>query len=453
MKWIKWLLIIVILLAALAISAPRWLGFSLSKLGYAVEVASHMSAKLACSAYYISGFDEAQIVDDLASYSPANRLVNLRYLPEQQQVHADLFGLAPATAQYHSATGCALLQGENSVLPSLQKPYLASKLDAQWPAGEQVSGYDARLQQQLDAMLAQDNQAGYNSRALLVVQNGRILAESYADGISSNTPLLGWSMAKSVTAMLLGTLARDGKLEPQQQNLFTQWQQDGRSNISLEHLLQMRSGLDFDETYAPGSDATHMLFTAHSAAAVALQSPQKFTPGEHFAYSSGTTNMLSHLLAQQLGADPQLSLNYLYQQLFQPLAMRHSVFEMDPSGDFVGSSYLYASGRDWARLGWLLLNQGQINGQQLLTPEWIAAATAPNHSANEKAYGYQFWLNRGDAQLRWPELPADAYAMSGNRSQTVMMVPSKQVVLVRLGWTKDNYPMAQNFARLLQQLP
>ena len=213
----------------------------------------------------------------------------------------------------------------------------------------------------------------------------------------------------------------------------------------------MSSGLAFDETYAPGSDSTHMLFTADSAAAVALQSPLAYTPGTHFSYSSGTTNMLSHLLSQQLGA-PQQRLDYLYQQFFQPLGMTHSLFEMDASGDFIGSSYLYASGRDWARLGWLMLNNGEINGHRLLTPDWIAAATTPNNSDNEKAYGYQFWLNRGDAQLRWPGLPADAYAMRGNRAQTVMMVPSKNTVLVRLGWTKGEYPLQQNFAALLSAL-
>lgn len=446
--------IIIVLIGTVAtLLAPRLLGFSLWHLGHAVQVATHMNAKLACSARYISDFDEGRIIDDLASYSPAARLVNLQYQTAEKTVTADLYGLAPVKASFRPGIGCSLDFDGEQKLSDLQTTDIPANPDLPWPAGEQVNTISAPLQQQLDQMLAEDNQKGYQSRALLVVQDGKILAESYAQGVTSQTPLLGWSMAKSVTAMLLGRLQYQGAQLTEPGQLFAEWQQDERKELNLTHLLQMSSGLEFDETYAPGSAATHMLFTSPGAAAVAKQSSLQHPPGTHFSYSSGTTNLLSNLLSQQLGNQPQATQDFVYQQLFQPLAMSNSVFEMDAAGDLVGSSYLYASGRDWARLGWLMVNNGKANDQQLLPADWIKAASSPNSSNNEKAYGYQFWLNSGDAEKRWPTLPDDAYAMQGNREQSVMMIPSRRVVLVRLGWTKGDYPKEQNYLKLLELLP
>jgi CubicO group peptidase (beta-lactamase class C family) len=132
--------------------------------------------------------------------------------------------------------------------------------------------------------------------------------------------------------------------------------------------------------------------------------------------------------------------------------MTNSIFEMDASGVMVGSSYLYASGRDWARLGLLMLNGGINDGERLLPEGWTEAAHKPNTSNNDKRYGYQFWLNEGEDELRWPALPTDAYAMMGNRKQSVMIIPSEGVVFVRLGWSSGDYPMAANYVKLLSVL-
>lgn len=450
MKFVTFILVALLVVFTFCMATvPVLLGFAPWHLGHALHVSTHMSAKLACSARYISGYSPERIVEDLASYSPVNRQVNLQYQEAERTVQADLFGLAGVTAKYYPATGCALQLLDAEPLAGLTAPVLPAQAELDWPAGERLSSVQPQLQQQLDQMLAQDNQQGLETRALLVVKDGQLLAESYADGVTAQTPLLGWSMAKSVTAMLLGRLIQQGQLQLDDQALFAAWARDQRSGIRLQQLLQMSSGLGFDETYAPGSDATHMLFTAASAADVALQSPLLLPPGQQFSYSSGTTNLLSRLLSDRIPGGPQATVDFANQQLFAPLGMQHFLFEMDPSGDFVGSSYLYASARDWARLGLLMLQQGQFNGQQLLDAKWVQQATAPNSSDNEKAYGFQFWLNSGDAALRWPELPADAYAMMGNRHQTVMMIPSQNTVLVRLGWSKTDYPMASNFRLLL----
>jgi CubicO group peptidase (beta-lactamase class C family) len=125
--------------------------------------------------------------------------------------------------------------------------------------------------------------------------------------------------------------------------------------------------------------------------------------------------------------------------------MAHTTLELDSNGVFVGSSNIYSSGRDWARLGQLMLNKGELNGYRVMSEQWVEMATRPNKSDNERAYGYQVWLNRGDEQLRWPEVPADAYSFTGNRGQRVMIVPSKQLVIVRLGWSSTSYPVNDRF--------
>lgn len=437
------------LLLILALLAPVLLGFSVTQLNSAVRVATGMGAKLACSGHYVSGFDAARNLDDLASYSPANRLLHLEY--DNQRVTASLLGMGKRSATFRSGLGCTLDIGDTTALDEVTVAHLEDTAEEQateWPAGSATSYIDAELQQTLDGMLAKDNQAGFNTRALLVVRDGKLVAESYSDGISADTQLLGWSMGKSLTAMMVGRLQA---LQPQLEvttPLFPQWS-DERNLLTLEHLLQMSSGLDFDETYAPGSDATRMLFNAHSASDIALQSPLVHTPGEHFSYSSGTTNLLARWLYEQLGATPQANVDFFQQQILAPLGMRHTTFETDASGVFVGSSYIYASARDWARLGQLMLNDGQWNGEPLLPEGWVSSARSPNQSENDPAYGYQFWLNHGGETARFPELPEDSYFMLGNRKQVVMISPSTNTVIVRLGWSAGEYPTGENFAQLL----
>ena len=434
---------------ALVLAAPSLLGFSVWRLGDAVAVATGMGAKLGCSAYFASGFTEPQVTEDLASFSPVTRLLKLEY--GERRVAASLLGLAPASATYRPGLGCTLDIGDTAPLDRLSVMQ-APPVDDAWPAGNRVEARIPGLQRQLDELLAEDGRRGLQTRALLVVRDGRIAAESYGEGIGPETPLLGFSMGKSVVAIMLGRMEMLGLLpsaaQQAQQPLFPQWVGDARGDIGLQHLLQMTSGLLWDETYAPGSDSTKILFQVHSASEVALTSGQAHPPGRQFYYSSGTTNLLSRYLHDRLGGG-QAQLDFFSREILQPLGMRDTIFEPDPSGVFVGSSYIYASGRDWARLGLLMLDRGAINGRQLLDETWVDRAIAANASDNDQRYGYQFWLNGGAGALRWPELPADAYAMQGNRGQVVMVIPSARTVLVRLGWSSASYPVGAAFARLL----
>jgi len=446
-------IIITLTLFVMLLSAalPSLLGFSIFHLDHAVRVSTSMSAKLACSAKYITGLNEQQIIEDLSSYTPVLSIMDLNYDNGTKQVTASLLGMATISAQYRAATGCSLLMENSSNLDRIITRHIKPSPQA-WPLGDSVDGIEVTLQQSLDNVLKTDNENAFNTRALIMVKDGQIVAESYSQGITPTTQLLGWSMAKSLTAIMLGRMQKMGMVDISQANLFTQWQGDDRKNITLKHLLQMSSGLAFDEAYAPGSDATHMLFTAKNASDVALKSSLEDIPSKTFSYSSGTTNLLTRFMHQQLGNSTQASVDFLVNEVFVPLGMQHSVFETDSSGIFVGSSYMYASGRDWARLGLLMLNKGSVNGKQLLDPTWVAQAIQPNQSNNDKKYGYQFWLNAGEDTLRWPKLPADAYAMAGNRRQSVMIIPSQNIIFIRLGWSKQHYPMESNYRQLLNQI-
>jgi len=394
----------------------------------------------------VSDYSEAQALADVQSYSPALQALSVEFDETARSVSATFLGTKTRTASYRDGLGCALdfpaLEArEGVVVPSLPR------LDAPWPAGNQVPSRNLPLQRQLETMLEADNTQGLNTRALLIVKNGQLVAEAYGQGVHVNSRVLGWSMSKSLTAMLLGQLQWQGHPTPQAP-LFPLWAQGPRAQIQLEQLLTMTSGLAFSETYEPGDDATAMLFVEPSAADYAAQTLLKHKPGRYFSYSSGTTNLLARLFQQQVGGGLQGSLNHLYREFYRPMGMRHSLFEVDSSGGLVGSSYLYASARDWARIGQLMLGKGEINGRRLLGQDWVVRATSPNGSSNEQAYGYQFWLNSG-AQPRWPSLPADTYAALGNRQQVMMMLPTENLLILRLGWSAGGYPVNERFAELL----
>ncbi|MFV8817208.1 serine hydrolase domain-containing protein [Haliea sp. E17] len=438
------LAIVLGVLAMALLALARYAGIPLQGIPQAPAVGAGLAAKLACSGRFLSGYDEARIAADIIDYSPALQLVSLDF-SAPDRVSASLLGTT-ATARYYPGLGCTLDAPGMPSLAAIRIPALpvASTLPL-------AAAGDTALQVALEEILQQDNDQGLQTRALLIARSGAIVAEAYAEGVSPEAQLLGWSMGKSLTGLMIGRLAALGQLRLEERRLFPQWERDARSEVSIEDLLQMRSGLAFSETYLPGNDSTRMLFTAASAAAVALDKPLAYPPGEHFAYSSGTTNILCHLLGQRLGG-PQALVDFFAREVAVPLGLQDTTLELDPSGDCVGSSYVYASARDWARMAQPLIHAGRVGEQQWLPAGWVERATAPNGSDNDSRYGYQLWLNRGAGAAYWPGLPASAFAMSGHSGQVVMMLPTLDAVIVRLGWSSGEYPVDQRFAPLLDYL-
>ena len=427
-------------------------GMSPTSLAANIAVGTGMGAKLACSGRFLSGFDDTRILRDLASYSSAIDWFSVDIDEQAQRARVNFMGFAETRATYREGIGCTLDLGDSDVLAQLNAPKAPLVDHTQpWPAGAAEPVLDETLMQMLAASMARDHAEGLQTRALVLVQNGRILAEAYSPGITPATRLMGWSMGKSLTALMLGWLEQRGQLTVDEQRLFEQWLSDERASIQLKDLLQMTSGLDFSEVYVPGSDATRMLFMEPSAASVPLQSPLKHPPGSHFSYSSGTTNLLSLLFTQRVGG-PQKAINHLYQDILWPLGMHNTTLEPDASGVFVGSSNIYATARDWARLGETFLHEGELNGVRIARKRFMQELVQPNASSNDRAYGYQVWLNRGGETLYWPDLPEDAYGFTGNRGQSVMILPTQQAVMVRLGWSAKNYPRNERFAKWLSAL-
>ena len=287
------------------------------------------------------------------------------------------------------------------------------------------------------------------TRAVVLMEGGRIAAERYAPGYDANTRFVSWSMAKTVTAVLIGLLVSDGRLRLDQPAPVPQWQRAGdpRSAITLRHLLQMRSGLDHTESGPDPrtSSEVQMLFLdgRDDMAGWAEEQPLEAEPGERFEYSSNTTVILADIAARVLSEsdDPderrQAVSTYLRSRLFGPLGMTSVVPEFDRSGTLIGGSLIHATARDWARFGDFLRNKGSYRGEQIVPRGWVEAMTTP--SPRSPQYGFQTWLNRPleEGQDEHPLFPSRApqtlFAMIGHMGQYVLISPEQRLTLVRLG--------------------
>jgi CubicO group peptidase (beta-lactamase class C family) len=269
-------------------------------------------------------------------------------------------------------------------------------------------------------------------RAVVVVHAGRIIAENYGDGFDADTPLLGWSMTKTVNAALIGRLAATGGIGLDDTGLWPGWT-DRRRDIALRDLLGMESGLAFNEDYGDVSDVNRMLFLEPDMAAFAAGRPQEAERTGAFNYSSGTATLLSRIWMERIG-DRAAALAYPRDALFTPLGMRSAQMEADASGTLVGSSYMYATARDWARFGLFLLQDGRWDGGELLPPDWVDLMQRSNGLAGTYSQ-MQTWLDGPNDDDAADGVPADAFWLVGHDGQSMAIIPSEDLVVVRLGLT------------------
>ncbi|WP_052664556.1 serine hydrolase domain-containing protein [Nitriliruptor alkaliphilus] len=425
------LLSLVVLLAAL-------LGGAAWYLRPIAPIATGYAAKTVCSAHFVSG----RTVDDGLGDLPPNPLVPLLRMsvnPSERTVRTSLLGVWTSTAYATPGLGCTLSDDR----PSFSAPTTeVSPPDpgTPWPAGDgpadlpdDVDG--AALDAAIATAFAEDDPEGRlrNSRAVVVVRDGALIAERYGDGFAADTPLHGWSMGKSIANAIVGRLVGDGRLDLDDRDLLEEWDGEERADITLDQLLRMTPGLAFDEVYEPDTDATRMLFRPGDTGAYAADQPLVAQPGEHWSYSSGTTNILCDLAQDASGLGTDLA----HELVFAPLGMTTATIEPDASGGLICSSFPYATARDWARFGQWFLQDGEWDGAQLLPSGWVEYSTTPVEIADPGTpYGAQWWLNAGPGgQLRMPSVPADAYWASGNEGQQVVVIPSEGLVVVRLGFS------------------
>ena len=348
-------------------------------------------------------------------------------------------GIYRVTAVYRGGLGCTIARG---VEPESLAAPVVEKRGAHQPR-HMAGKVNPALEAVLDHAFSEPEPGSHRqTRAVVVLHRGEIVAERYAEPFGPDTPLLGWSMTKSITNALVGILVKDGVLALDQPAPVPEWREAGdvRGGITLRHLLQMSSGLDFAEVYGPGSDATNMLFTAYSAGAYAARAGLAYPPGTHWSYSSGTSNILARIVFEHAGASPQAVYDFMQKRLFQPLGLDSMVVETDSSGAPVGSSFSYATARDWARLGQFWLQDGVWEGKRILPEGWMAWSSAPAPAAPRGEYGAQFWLNAGreGEHKSFPELPSNLYFANGFNDQSVVVFPDEEIVAVRLGFTTDD---------------
>ncbi len=461
-----WVGLVLVLLTTIgAIAGPRI---------YATAVVgSGFMAQTLCDGVFISGRDPQSLFAEEMTGKGYELLVffQARVDREKKRVSASAFGIGGQTAIFRQGLGCTLLDGRSEEELDAEAAGLfpapeQANDDALWPEGDRVEsgalpeGVDGpALDRAIDNLFAEpDPSHPRRTRALVVVHRGRIVAERYAPGFNASMPLIGWSIGKGLANALIGLRVKDGKLAPTDTGLMPEWRgkDDPRRAITLDQLMRMTSGLAFDESYGDtDSDVVRMLFAEGDKAAFAANKPLLFPPGTHFAYSSGTTTILAGILRQTF-AEERDYLAYPRLRLFGPLGMRSAVLEPDASGTFAASSFFFATARDFARLGLLFLHDGVWNGRRILPEGWVAYSLIPTAISPEAEYGAHLWLKLPDSPRGGePPMPDDAYYMLGHDQQIIAVVPSRDLVIVRLGLTREggDWDTARELAPIVAAFP
>lgn len=423
--------------AGLCLATLAWLTHRIRRI---LEVGAAYKAKVLCSALFGSrlDLDPATAPEVNAEAYWLMRPFRVAVDRERRRVTASLFGLRSRSAVWRPGLGATLEPAEGALFEAPAPPAAGAPSTAPWPEGDAPAPAPSPgLARALERAFEEPEPAMLRrTRAVVVVHEGKLVAERYAPGIGPDTPLPGWSMAKSALSALVGAAVRDGKLSLDRRTLLEEWPpEDPRSKLALEDLLRMRSGLKWSEDYSdPLSDVVQMLFARPAAGAFAALRPLEHPPGEAWKYSSGTTNLLSLVLRRALGEEAYG--NWPWSALFAPLGMRTAVFERDGSGTFVGSSFLFAGARDWARFGQLYLQDGVWKGRRVLPEGWVRFSTTPT-PLSEGRFGAHWWLKcpkeLGGETEAGRGLPSDAFYAIGHEGQTLTVIPSRRLVVVRLG--------------------
>jgi CubicO group peptidase (beta-lactamase class C family) len=412
----------------------------------AFPVISGYGAKNLASAVFLQHRKPEDVIkEDLGSFplSIGTYTVNL----EDSSVTGSVWGFAKKKAIYRTGAGCTLINDfteEEIRKQQFNRPAKpAVNTDTiPWPVGDKLPDTlptvvnKALLEKAVTNVFADPFEGKQPvTRAVLIIYNGQIVTERYAPGFDKNTVMLGWSMSKSLGATLVGLLVNQGKLKVDAPAPVPEWKGTKKEKITLKHLLQQTSGLDFDEDYESPSEATNMLYKHGDMAAFTAELPLKHEPGTVFNYSSGNSNLLSRIVRHTV--KPEDYPAFPYHELFYKINAYSFLLEPDASGTYIGSSYSYATARDFARFGLLYYNRGVWNGEQVLPADWVKDASAPPEANKQKNYGYQFWMNgfteKDLTQPRYPDVPQDMFFANGYGGQHIFIIPSKKLVVVRLG--------------------
>lgn len=432
-----WKKIVVFIFLLIAGGLTYGVATSYPKLG----IVTAYAAKKMCSCTFISERSQESIQAQDLAMSPLS-LSETIIDREKKTATASIFGMKSKTAEFRGKLGCVLIHGEDDYKVNFPEMELdkSDLSDVAFPYGDKVENLPVqgvnykKLEAVADGAFDPNNEmTNLKTRSLLVLYKDSIILERYANGYDENTEILGWSMTKSIMNTWVGMMVKDSLLAIGNKNLFTDWENDDRKNITLNDLLHMSSGLKWEEVYSEISPATKMLYNSEDNGAVAMSYPLEFEPDTYWEYSSGTSNIISKYLRNQF-SNYEDYLRFPHQRIFHKLNMKNTVMEVDEAGSYIGSSYCYATTRDWARFGTLYLRDGIWNGERLLPEGWVDYTQTPAKASNGR-YGAHFWTN-ADAQY-YQDAPADMFSANGYEGQRIFIIPSKDLVIVRLGLSEN----------------
>jgi CubicO group peptidase (beta-lactamase class C family) len=429
----------------------------------AIRVATGFVAHNVCSKSFVSGLDPQTVFNETMDRDGLGRLrwgMNFHLDRTAQTVDASLAGLLGSHAEFREGLGCVLSHG--SEMPYLlRSDFAALKTPKTPPLLGEIAGpavvepSDVRLKAALDHAFEEPPEPPFRrTKAVVVVHDGRVIAERYAAGIGVDTPLLGFSMTKSVVNALLGILTVQGIVTPSFPAPIPEWRAafDPRREIEVGHLMRMTSGLALDETNSGFDPSSQMVYLHNDMAGFAVKARMIAPPGKRWHYSSATTEILARIIRDAVGG-PEQTLAFAWRELFNPLGMRNVTLEFDGAGTLVGSTYMLASARDWARFGLLYLNDGVIGGRRILQDDWVDFSAAATLDTD---YGAGFWTNRSehpDARGRVRlGIPRDAFFASGDLGQRIVIIPSQHLVIVRLGDSVDPTGDIRGLGRLVKEV-
>lgn len=435
MRLLKKILKVFLYLLLIPLTVGIWYAWN------AFPAVSGYGAKDICSAVYLQHRNPADVIKEYQDDFPKS-LGSYTVNEKDSSVTGSVWGFAKRRAIFRQSIGCTLVNDftEQEIRAQhFDKPTVPdnNRDSIPWPYGDKLSDSlpdsinKTLLDKAVDNALneTKDGKPVY-TRAVLVIYNGQIAAEKYASGFDRHTVMLGWSVSKSLTAAMIGILVKQGKLSVNEPAPVPEWKGNEKQQIKLLHLLQQTSGLDFREIYTWPSEVTNMLFSKGDMAAYTAALSLKHDPGTVFNYSSGNTNILSRIIRQTVGEKEYTS--FPYRALFHKINAYSFLLEPDASGTYIGSSYSYATARDFARFGLLYYNNGVWNGEQILPDHWVKESIQPSAADKKKNYGYQFWLNgyeeNDPSKHLYPDVPGDMYDADGYGGQNVYIIPSYSMI-------------------------
>ncbi len=449
LKRLIYILLLGILVFAVVYAWPR------------VPIITAFAAKGMCSSVFVAGKDPERISAEDLSFFPIS-LAKAQVDYDERSVTAKVFGLARRKAVFRDGLGSVIvldtpeeeLRADSFTIPD--PGYSQDTIP--WPLGDVLQDsmpedvdylkLEAVLEEAMDPPGTEPLK---KTLGVAVVYENMLIGEKYLEGYDAWTPFHDWSMTKSLTSAMVGVLDGEGRIDITVPVDIPEWQGDERSRTTLEDLLHMNSGLKWVENYFNISEATVMLMQSDDMFNFVVGLPMEYPPVENWKYSCGDANLVSGLVRRALDNDEEYY-SLPYTKMMHRIGMLNTLMETDAAGNFVSSSYSYGTVRDWARFGLLYLNDGVFEGDTVLPPGWVefTRQEAPN---SEGQYAAGFWLKEPNPLNDLKDVPGDVYFADGFLGQRVYIIPSRKLVVVRMGYSMKDFNMNDFLREIIAALP